>query len=271
MRGFRLIAYGLLGIWALVSILPIYWMITTSIQTSSGAVALPPELIPSNPTTYGFERLFATPNLLRWTFNSLFVASVTTVIYVLISTMAGYALAKRNFPGRRVIFTVYVAAVLVPGILSIVTTYLVVAGLNWTNTYLALIIPELASPFGAFLMCQAIRGYPTELIDAARIDGCGEWAVFRRVVVPVVVPSMTVLAVFHFQYMWNSFVWPLTVSTQDAMRTLPVGLANLQLVQNTNYPLLMAGSTFAALPMIIVFFAAQKFFLKGITVGALKG
>jgi multiple sugar transport system permease protein len=201
----------------------------------------------------------------------VFVATVTTAVYVLISTMAGYALAKRDFPGRRLIFTLYVASVLVPGMLTVVTAYLVVVRLGWTNNYLALIVPELASPFGAFLMCQALRSFPNELLDAARVDGCGEWGVLRRVVMPVVAPSMTVLAIFHFSYMWNSFVWPLTVSTQDAMRTLPVGLANLQTVDNTDYTLLMAAATFTAVPMIIVFFAAQRFFLKGITVGAVKG
>ena len=199
------------------------------------------------------------------------VALAGTAAYVLVSTMAGYALAQRDFPGRRVIFTIYVASVLIPGILSIVTTYLVVVALGWNNTYLALIIPELASPFGAFLMCQALRSFPRELIDAARIDGAGEWTVFRRVVVPISAPAMAVLAVLHFQYMWNSFVWPLTVTSEDSMRTLPVGLANLQTVQNTNFPLLMAGATFAAIPMIFVFVVSQRYFLKGVTVGALKG
>ena len=133
------------------------------------------------------------------------------------------------------------------------------------------VVPELASPFGAFLMCQTLRSFPRELLDAARIDGAGEWTVFVRVVVPIAAPAMAVLAVLHFQYLWNSFVWPLTVTSEDAMRTLPVGLANLQTVQSTNFPLLMAGSTFAAIPMIIVFFVAQRFFLKGLTVGAVRG
>jgi multiple sugar transport system permease protein len=262
---------AILAVSAVLSLFPLYWMVVTSLQTPSGAIALPPQLIPRNPSTYGWDKLFATPNLFRWTFNSLFVAAVATIAYVLVSTMAGYALAQRTFPGRRLIFTIYVASVLVPGILSIVTTYLVVVQLGWTNTYFALIIPELASPFGAFLMCQALRSFPRELLDAARIDGAGEWTTFRRVVVPIAAPAMAVLAVFHFQYMWNSFVWPLTVTSEGAMRTLPVGLANLQTVQNTNFPLLMAGATFAALPMIVVFFAAQRFFLKGVTVGAIRG
>jgi multiple sugar transport system permease protein len=267
----KVVVLVVLAATALLSLLPLYWMVATAFQTPSGAVTLPPELVPSPPSTYGFDRLFATPSLFRWTFNSLFVATVGTAAYVLVSTMAGYALAQRTFPGRRIIFTIYVASVLVPGILSIVTTYLVIVALGWTNSYLALIIPELASPFGAFLMCQALRSFPRELLDAARIDGAGEWTAFRRVVIPIALPAMAVLAVLHFQYMWNSFVWPLTVTSEEAMRTLPVGLANLQTIQSTNFPLLMAGATFAAVPMIIVFFAAQRFFLKGVTVGALKG
>lgn len=267
----RALVIVVLVVAAAISILPLYWMVVTSFQSPSGAVALPPQLIPRSPSTYGWERLFTTPNLLRWTANSLIVSTVGTIAYVFVSTMAGYALAQRTFPGRRVIFTIYVASVLVPGILSIVTTYLVIVALGWNNSFLALIVPELASPFGAFLMCQALRSFPRELLDAARIDGASEWTAFIRVVIPIAAPAMAVLAVLHFQFLWNSFVWPLTVTSEDAMRTLPVGLANLQTVQSTNFPLLMAGSTFAAIPMVLVFFVAQRFFLKGVTVGAVRG
>lgn len=268
---FLVVGFVLLLVWVVISVLPLYWMFTTALKTPTMAAQMPPELIPSDPTLQNFQRLFATPNLWRWTFNSLFVATVTTLLYLLISAMAGYAFAKRRFPGRDVLFVIYVGTMMVPGFVTLVTTYQVVADLGWTNSYPALILPELASPFGAFLMRQFIRGLPSELFDAARVDGAGEWGVFVRIVLPLVVPALAVLAVFHFSYMWNSFIWPLTVTSDDAMRTLPVGLSGLQHGRGINYPLLMAGASFAAMPMLLIFFAAQRFFLKGITVGGVKG
>ncbi len=267
----RALGYAVLIIWALISLLPIYWMFTTALKTPSIAVALPPEWIPSHVTFDNFARLFRAEQLGRWTFNSLVVAGGTTVLYVLSSTMAGYAFAKKQFWGRDVIFWAYVSTMLVPGFVTLVTAYTVVVDLKWVNSYWALIVPELASPFGAFLMRQFVLSLPGEVFDAARMDGCDEWQVFWRIVLPLSAAGMAVLAVFHFSYMWNSFIWPLTVTTSDAMRTLPVGLASMQRVRATNFSLLMAAASYAALPMVIIFGLAQRYFLKGITVGAVKG
>jgi multiple sugar transport system permease protein len=267
----RIIAYLTLAAWALVSLLPIYWMFTTALKTPSIAVAIPPEWIPASLTLENFARLFRAEQMGRWTFNSLFVAGAATLAYVLTSTMAGYAFAKKDFPGRNAIFWAYVSTMLVPGFVTLITSYTVVVDLGWIDSYWALIIPELASPFGAFLMRQFILSLPSEIFDAARIDGCGEWQVFWRVVLPLSAAGMAVLAVFHFSYMWNSFIWPLAVTTSDSMRTLPVGLAGMQRVRATNFSLLMAGASYASLPMIAIFLLAQRYFLRGITVGAVKG
>lgn len=267
----RMAAYLILFAWAVVSLLPIYWMFTTSLKSPSMAVAMPPEWIPSDITFDNFVRLFRAESLGRWTFNSLFVAGVTTAIYVVSSAMSGYAFAKKDFLGRRIISWLYISTMLVPGFVTLVTAYTVVVDLNGVDTYWALIVPELASPFGPFLMRQFIQSLPSELFDAARIDGCGEWGVFWRIVFPLSVTAMSVLAVFHFGYMWNSFIWPLTVTSRDAMLTLPVGLSSLQRHRATNFSLLMAGASYAALPMILIFLFAQKYFLKGITVGSVKG
>ncbi len=267
----KTISFILLLIWALVSILPILWMIITAFQKPSMAISIPPKLILSELTIDNFSRLFQASSLGRWTFNSIYVAITTTLLYILISTMAGYAFAKKDFIGRKSIFWVYVSTMLVPGFVTLVTAYTVVVDLGWVDTYWALIIPEIASPFGAFMMKQFLQDLPDELFDAARIDGCGEWGIFWRIVLPLSVSAMAVLAVFHFGYIWNSFIWPLTVTSTDVMRTLPVGLASLQRVRATNYSLLMASATYAALPMIIIFLIGQKYFLKGITMGAVKG
>lgn len=265
------VAYFILAFWGLVSLVPIYWMFITAIKTPSMAVAIPPEWIPSVITFSNFQRLFRAQLLGRWTLNSFYVAGLTTILYLLLSTMAGYAFAKKSFPGRKTIFWIYVSTMLVPGFVTLVTAYTVVADLKGVDKYWALIIPELASPFGLFLMRQFIQSLPNELFDAARIDGCSEWGVFWRIVLPLSASGMAVLAIFHFGYMWNSFIWPLTVTTKEAMLTLPVGLASLQRVRITNFPMLMSGASFAALPMILIFLLGQRYFLKGITVGAIKG
>jgi multiple sugar transport system permease protein len=267
----KVFAYAVLVAWALISLIPIYWMFTTSLKSPSMAIAMPPEWFPTDITFRNFTRLFQAGNLGRWTFNSLFVAGVTTIIYIISSAMSGYAFAKKEFWGRRVIFWVYVSTMLVPGFVTLVTAYTVVADLNGVDKYWALIIPELASPFGPFLMRQFIQSLPSELFDAAKIDGCSEWGVFWRIVFPLSASALAVLGVFHFGYMWNSFIWPLTVTSKDAMLTLPVGLASLQRHRATNFSLLMAGASYAALPMIFIFLFAQKYFLKGITVGSVKG
>jgi multiple sugar transport system permease protein len=241
------------------------------LKTPSLAIAIPPEWIPSNATLANFKSLFMATKMGRWTFNSLFVSTVVTGIYLITSCMAGYTFAKKQFRGRNMIFWLYISTMLVPWFVLLVTSYTVIVDLKWVNTYWALIVPDLAGPFGAFMMRQFIQSLPSELFDAARIDGCSEWGIFWRIVFPLSAPALGVLAVFTFSSEWNSFIWPLTVTTQDKMWTLSVGLASLQHIKVTNFSLLMAGATYTSLPMILIFLFAQKYFLKGITVGAVKG
>jgi multiple sugar transport system permease protein len=185
--------------------------------------------------------------------------------------MAGYAFAKKEFPGKTLIFWSLLSTMMIPGMVLLVPLFLLVSRMGLINNFGGLILPGLVGAFGVFLMKQFIQTLPTELIDAARIDGAGEMGVYARVILPLSKPALAVLGIFSFMGAWNDFLWPLLITQSKVMRTLAVGLATLQQESMTDYGLLMAGSAFAAVPMIIVFFAFQKHFLKGLTIGGLKG
>lgn len=254
-----------------IAIIPLYWMIVTALQQPTLTVTFPPEWFPSNPTLFNFQRFFGRPLIYRWTLNSLLVAVSITMLQLLFSVMAGYSFAKKDFPGKNIIFWSYIGSMMVPSQVTLVPLYILMSRLGFLNTYPGLIIPAVAGPFGVFLMKQFMSSLPTELIDAARIDGCSEWGTFTRVIVPLSKPGLAVLGIFTFVAQWNEFIWPLIATSSSAMRTLPVGLALLQEELPMQYGLLMAGATYAAIPMLVIFFAFQRYFLKGVTVGALKG
>jgi len=256
---------------ASAAVIPLYWMIVTAIQQPTLTVTFPPEWIPSNPTWINFERFLARPGVMRWTTNSLLVALTVTGVQIMTSAMAGYAFAKKRFPGSNLLFYLYIASMMVPGQVTLVPLFMVMSSLNLQDTYPGLILPAIAGPFGVFLMKQFISTLPTELIEAGIIDGCTELQVFGRIILPLAKPGMAVLGIFTFMGQWNEFLWPLIITNSAHMRTLPVGLALLQEELPMQYGLLMAGATYAAVPMIVIFFMFQRYFLKGITVGALKG
>jgi multiple sugar transport system permease protein len=267
----RLLLYTALSIWAFLSLLPLYWMFTTALKPPSVVLAMPPEMIPSHVTLQNFFTLVKNTLVFRWTLNSVIVTVAQTAGYLFTSTLAGYAFAWKRFPGRDILFWFLMATMMIPGFVILVTRYTLVSDLNMVNKFSGLILPEIAGPMGVFMMRQFMQSLPSELFDAARIDGCSEWGTFWRVVFPLSLPGIAVLGVFSFIYSWNDFIWPLVVTTSTDMRTLPVGVASLQHYQSTNFSLLMAGASYGALPIMIVFFFAQRYFLKGITIGALKG
>jgi multiple sugar transport system permease protein len=256
---------------ASAAIIPLYWMLVTAVQQPTLTVTFPPEWFPSKPTWINFERFLARPGVLRWTTNSLFVALLVTGIQIMTSAMAGYAFAKKRFPGSNFLFYLYIASMMVPGQVTLVPLFRVMNSFGLQDTYPGLILPAIAGPFGVFLMKQFISTLPTELIEAAIIDGCGEVQTFGRIILPLAKPGLAVLGIFTFMGQWNEFLWPLIITNSANMRTLPVGLALLQEELPMQYGLLMAGATYAAVPMIVIFFMFQRYFLKGITVGALKG
>ncbi|MCX6376044.1 MAG: carbohydrate ABC transporter permease [Armatimonadetes bacterium] len=218
-----------------------------------------------------YQVLFARAPALRWMLNSAVVAAAHTASMLLFCSMEGYAFAKKEFPGKTLMFWSLLSTMMIPGMVLLVPLFLLVSRMGLINNFGGLILPGLVGAFGVFLMKQAIQTLPTELLDAARIDGASEIGVYSKVVLPLSKPALAVLGIFSFMVAWNDFLWPLLITQSKMMRTLAVGLATLQQESMTDYGLLMAGSAVAAIPMIIVFFAYQKHFLKGITIGGLKG
>lgn len=267
----RVLAVAAVSVLAALAVIPLYWMVVTAIQAPQLSMRFPPEVWPSQPTLDNFRLFFERPHVWRWTLNSLVVASTVTVCVVLVSTLAGYTFAKKRFIGRDLLFWLYVGSMMVPGQVTLIPLYILVTRMGLQDTYAGLILPAVAGPFGAFLMKQFLQTLPSEILDAARIDGCSEPGIFRRIVLPLAKPGMAVLAIFTFVEQWNDFLWPLVITNSASMRTLSVGLALLQEEVPLAFNLLMAAATYAALPMLAVFLAFQRYFLQGITVGALKG
>jgi len=267
----RVLAVIFVSVMACMSIIPLYWMVVTAFQQPALSVTFPPKWFPSPPTMRNFNALFARSHLLQRTLNSAIVSVTITASLVFTSTLAGYAFAKKQFFGRNVLFWTYVGSMMVPGQVTLIPLYLLMNRLGLRDTYAGIILPAVASPFGVFLMKQYIQTLPSVLIDAARIDGCSEFGVFTRIVLPLARPGMAVLAIFTFVDQWNDFLWPFIITSRATMRTLPVGLALLQEEVPLDFNLLMAGATYAAVPMILVFLFFQRYFLRGITVGAVKG
>lgn len=271
-RVFMVISYVILVSWAVVSLFPLYWMVTTAIKPPTSVMSLPPEWIPPSVSLNNFREAFANSPVERWTFNSLLMALSVTLFQLLFATMAGYGFAKKRFPGREILFWIYVSSMMIPGFALIIPLFTLMTKFGLVNSYVGLIAPGLSAPFGVFLMRQFIQTLPTELIEAATIDGCSEIGVFRDIILPLSKPGLAVLGIFVFMNQWNAFLWPLIVINSSEMMTLTVGfalLANREL--RVNYGALMAAGTYMALAQFIVFFAFQRYFVQGITVGGVKG
>ncbi|MEW5865595.1 MAG: carbohydrate ABC transporter permease [Bacillota bacterium] len=267
----QVVALAMVALLAVLSLMPLYWMVVTAIQEPTLAVKLPPEWFPKNPTTANFAELLSRPLLGRWTLNSAVVAVAVTATQLFVAALAGYAFAKKQFAGRNLLFWLYVGSMMIPGQVTLIPRYILMSKIGFINTYYGLILPSISAPFGVFLMKQFMQTLPGEIIDAGRIDGASEFGIFRLIIAPLAKPALAVLGIFTFVGEWNDFLWPLVITNSSEMRTLQVGLAMLQEEVPMAFGLLMAGATYAAIPITIVFLAFQRYFLKGLTVGALKG
>lgn len=259
-------------IWILtiIFLFPFYWIVTGAFKPQNVTVQIPPEWFPKTPTIENFTALAKNP-LFQWTFNSFFISFATMLVVCLTATMAGYALAKKRFPGRNIIFWSLIVAMALPKQVVMIPLFTILSKLSWINTYQALILPAAAWPFGVFLMKQFSQGVPGELLEAARIDGCSELRTFVSIVVPLVKPGVGALAIFTFISSWNDYFMQLIIIRSSSKLTLPLGIALMQQEFTTNYGAIMAGAALASLPMIIIFIAFQKYFTQGITMGAVKG
>lgn len=261
----------ILSFLAFLALIPLYWMFATSLTPSALTVKFPPDLIPSSPTFENFRDILRRPNFRWWVLNSSVMAVVITAMTLVLASMAGYAFAKLRFAGSRAFFWLHIMAMMLPFEAILVPLFILVVRLGMVDTYWGLIVPLLASPFSVFLMKQFIQTLPSELLDSARVDGATELQTFWHVVLPLIKPGLAFLGIITFVAQWNAFVWPLVVTRSSEMRTLQVGLVLLREEAPLFFGLHMAGAVLAAIPVIIVFFAFQRYFLRGVTVGALKG
>lgn len=274
LSSFHIIRRSLLYLFLIVSsitmLVPFYWSLGTSLKLEHFVFANPPQWWPNPITFQNYVSVITKIRFLRYFTNSLLVASIITLGHVFFDTLAAYAFAKLNFRGRDQIFFLMLLGLMIPFQVNLIPLYRIMAMLGWTNTYLALIVPNLTSIFGIFMLRQFLMSIPNDLLDAARIDGCNEFGVFQRVVLPLALPGIATLVIVTFMGAWNDFLWPRIVTSSEALYTLPVGLAQLQLKNTSNQAQIMAGTVLTALPMIIVFLFMQRQFIEGMTAGALK-
>ena len=263
----------LLLLWCLLSVFPLLWMVGTSLKPTSEGIGGLRSMIPGSPTADNYARVAALLPLLRNTLNSFIVASAGTAATVFLCSLAGFAFGKYDFPGRDVLFLFLLATMLVPPEVGIVPTFLIMKRLHWINTYWALIVPRAATAIGIFYMRQYITGFPTEIMEQGRLDGCREFRVYWQLVLPSVTPALAAWATISFIARWNDFMWPLLLMRSREMYTLMVSIAVLPVAEglSTPWPVIMAGTTIAVLPLICVYFVLQRFQVSGLTLGAVKG
>lgn len=267
------IIHFILIIIAATCLIPLLWMISTSLKEFGKIFVFPPEWIPNPLVTESYVKLFTLVPFFTFLWNTVYTSVTVTAGQLATSSMAAYAFARLKFPGRDALFLAYLATMMVPGQVTMIPSYIIMSKLNWIDSYNALIIPMLlSSAYGTFLLRQFFMTIPKELEDAAYIDGCNKGRIYFTIMLPLSKPALATLGVFVFLYKWNDFLWPLVVTNSDEMKTLTVGLATLSMGYfGTDWPTLMAGSVLSILPIILVFLFAQRYFIQGITLTGLKG
>ncbi|NDZ80660.1 carbohydrate ABC transporter permease [Streptomyces sp. SID10853] len=264
-------AHVLLALGAVVTVFPLLWEVLTSFKSFGESVQVPPTILPSHWDWSNYSKVFDAVPLGRQFVNTAVMAILRTGAQLLLCSMAAYAFARIRFPGRGVIFLGFLAVLMVPGQLFLLPQYQIMQDLGWLDSMQALVIPGMFSAFGTFLLRQFFMGLPEELEEAARLDGANPFTVFWRVALPLARPGLLALGVLTFLWSWNDLMWPLIVNTDPAKMPLSAGLATLQGAHLTEYPVLMAGSLLATLPVIVVFVAMQRQFIQGIAFSGMKG
>ena len=262
--------YVVLTAWAVVVLLPVYWMIVTALKPQSLLLEVPPEIFPRAPTLAHFRELFTTAPILRWGFNSILVSVTVTAGAVMSDSLAGYSYAIVKPIGYQVVFWGVLTCLMIPDQIRTIPLFMLLNGIGFYNTYLGLIIPFMGSAFGMFLMRQYMKGISREFIDAAKTEGCGEFRIYWHVVLPIAKPVVAALIILFFVGNWNTLFWPLVLTSTSEMRTLPVGLSTLQSLYLVNYGVMMAGAVVVAVPVVILFLLLQQYFTKGVTLGGVK-
>jgi multiple sugar transport system permease protein len=249
---------------------PLVWMLAVSLMQPGESTQYPPPLWPASPSLSNYRTLFETEGMGRYFVNSLAIASALTLGSVAFNLMAGYAFAKLRFAGREKLFRALVAALVIPGQVAMLPLFLMLKSMGLVNTWAGVIVPGLAGVFGIFLVRQYARSLPDDLLDAARVDGAGEWRIFISIVLPLLRPIIATLGIFAFLGSWNDFLLPLIVLTDSSLHTLPVALASLSREHVQDAELMMAGSVVTIAPVLLLFLVLQRHYLQGLTLGSVK-
>lgn len=267
----KLLIHTILIIGVIFTIFPFIWMILTSLKTLTESTMIPPKIFPEKPMFENYSEAIEIMNFPTLYINTILYTIITSVGQVIMCTMAGYAFARINFPGRNIIFVIILSVLMVPSQIFLVPQFQIMTKLGLLNTISALVLPSLFSAFGTFLMRQFFLKIPVELEEAARLDGSGTFKIFKDICLPLVKPGIVALVITSILFTWNNLMWPLIVNTLPQKYTLSVGIANLSGQHFTNYPVYMASAVLAIWPMILAFALFQKQFIEGLANSGTKG
>lgn len=273
-----------LTIGAAIFALPFFWMVLTSLKTDRQVRTIPLQLLPNPLIFEPYVRAWVGAKFSTYTYNSLIVATGAGVLNSLLSALMGYTLARMSFRGKSLIFSMILSTIMVPSQIAFIPMFLLVAriplfggnnlfgqgGSGLLDTYFGLMAPHIVTAFGVFLMRQFMLGFPSELEDAARVDGASEFMIFWRIMLPLSVPALITLFLLHFTGVWNDLLWPLVVSNSEAMRTLPLGLSQLRGAQYTEWNMVMAGTAISVIPTILIFIIGQRYFQRSVVITGMK-
>lgn len=263
--------YGVAILLAVIALIPFLWMISTSFKSRGALMSIPIEWIPENPTWDAYIKVFSKFPFAKTIANSLFISVSYTAITLLSAAMAAFAFAKLRFTGSRVIFGGYLATMMIPTQVTMIPLFVIMTKLGLKDTYASVIMPSIFRPFAIFLLVQQMRTIPEDLLAAARIDGAGVFQVFRKIALPLCVPSLATLSITTFMESWNDYLWPLLMLGDKDKMTLPIALSTLNGQYGTEYNVLMAGSLISMVPIIVIYMIAQKQFKSGMMAGGIKG
>lgn len=263
--------YGVAILLAVIALIPFLWMISTSFKSRGALMSIPIEWIPENPTWDAYIKVFSKFPFAKTIANSLFISVSYTAITLLSSAMAAFAFAKLRFTGSRVIFGGYLATMMIPTQVTMIPLFVIMTKLGLKDSYASVIMPSIFRPFAIFLLVQQMRTIPEDLLAAARIDGAGVLQVFRKIALPLCIPSLATLSITTFMESWNDYLWPLLMLGDKDKMTLPIALSTLNGQYGTEYNVLMAGSLVSMVPIIVIYIIAQRQFKSGMMAGGIKG
>ena len=267
----KLILYLILILGVIATLFPFYYMLVLATKSNTEIFSYPPPVWFGNNFRENLQTLLNALPFFRNILNSVFVATVSTVLTLFFCSLGGYGFAKYEFKGKEKLFFLMLATMMIPGLLSIIPWFILMSKFNWLNTFYPLIIPGIANAFGIFLMRQFMEDIPDDIIDSARIDGCGEFEIFIRIILPMSLPALGTLGILTFLGSWNNYMQALLILHDDTLFTIPVALSKLGGKIDQNWGAQMAGTTLAIAPIVIAYVLASKQFISGITEGATKG